>query len=63
MKRFKVKKLEILGYPISISKEVLQKEVIKSSRLFVKLTKTTPRSLDDMYTMAKKFVNLERELE
>lgn len=54
MKRFKVKKLEILGYPISISKEVLQKEVIKSSRLFVKLTKTTPRSLDAMYTMAQK---------
>lgn len=59
----KVENLEILGCPSSIFIETFRTGVIKNSMLFIKLTKTIPRSLEAMYLEAQKLINLERELE
>lgn len=53
IKRFKLKNLEISKCPSSIAIEAFQKKVIKNFKLFVELTKITPRPLEVVYLEAQ----------
>lgn len=62
MKRLKEEKIEISHCPNSIAIETFRKEIRRDTRLLVKLTKTTPYSLEVFYEKIQKFINVEREM-
>lgn len=62
MRRFREEKLEIKDCPSSIVIKAFGRGLLRSSNLFVKLTKVVTHIMEEAYDKVKNFVNLRKEL-
>lgn len=61
IKRFEMEKMEISQCRNSKAIEAFYKGIKRDTSLFIKLKKTTPRSMEVVYEETHKFINIEKE--